>query len=67
MTPGDLPRMIRAGEVGRITRGGTPRTVEQVLAEASARMDAEDAALDPVRYVSAGPRKRTLWSRLFGR
>lgn len=60
---------VTSGHVWAVTRG--PRTVEQVLADASRLMDAEDAELermrDPVAYVAAQRRRSTLWGRLFGR
>jgi hypothetical protein len=63
------PDPVDTGWARRISQG--PRTVEEVLRAASAAMDAQDEAeayaRDPIRYVAAQRRRRTLWGRLFGR
>jgi hypothetical protein len=52
-----------------LSRG--PRTVSEVLAEALARMEAEDQAeayrRDPVTWLRAERARRSLFWRLFGR
>jgi hypothetical protein len=48
-----------------------PRTVEEILADASKAMDEQDEAermaADPIAYIRAERGRRTLWGRLFGR
>lgn len=48
-----------------------PRTLDEILRSASAGMDAEDdrqeRERDPVAWLRASRRRRTLWARLFGR
>jgi hypothetical protein len=62
------PDPVDTGWARRIRQG--PRTIEEVLHAASARMDAEDEAeaywRDPVAWVRAH-RPRRLWDVLLGR
>jgi len=60
---------VSAGWSRALTLG--PRTIPEVLAEALARMEAEDEAeryrADPIAYIRAQRVRTTLWGRLFGR
>jgi hypothetical protein len=68
LVPPDLEHLTRRGEVRRLYR--PPRTVEEVLRDASRAMDLEDEAeryrADPVLWIRGERRKRSLFWRLFG-
>jgi hypothetical protein len=65
LDPLDLAR-VRPVSAYRVHR--MPRTVGEVLAGASAAMDAADEAereaADPIAYAAAQRARRTLWGRL---
>lgn len=69
LRPPDLSRLASAGEVRRLSRG--PRTISEVLTAARTAMEAEDEAerraADPVTWLRAERRRRSLFWRLFGR
>jgi hypothetical protein len=64
----DLDREIAAGRARMLRQN--PRTLSEVLADASAAMDAQDEAeayaRDPVGWLRANRPRRRLRDRLFG-
>jgi len=69
LDPLGLHREADRGWVRALAAG--PKTIQQVLAGASAAMDEQDRAeayaRDPIAYMRAERARRTLWGRLFGR
>ncbi len=67
--PPELGQAVAHGQIRHLHRG--PKTIAEVLAEASAAMDAQDEAerreADPVTWLRAERRKRSLFWWLFGR